>query len=114
MGRSRIVKLIIRKTKDKWYLGSWRIKSSRIHGPGMGQPTAEALGRWRDKFNQSLLPGGANEHLGPCYWLQCNLEIFDQVTGEVVASYQAPMFEALPNFFGVGTHRVQPADINQF
>jgi hypothetical protein len=98
MGRSYKMPLIIRTRKAGRFLGAWQVRAKYGH-PGHGQPNAENLGKWRDAFNNSLLPGGPNDHLGLNYWLHEDLEIFDQNSGRVVATYRAPMFEVIPDSY---------------
>jgi hypothetical protein len=88
MGRSKIIRLILRKYRTKEFVCQWRKE--------YGRPTAENIGKFRDEFNQSLLKGGVNEHIGVNGWLQCGLEIYNQITNEVKAAYKSPMFEVLP------------------
>jgi hypothetical protein len=88
MGRSYLITRIVRKVRTGEHLGEWR--------PSYGKPTSANLGTYRDAFNASLLPGGVNAHLGTGSWLLCNLEIYNQRTGKVEATYVAPMFETIP------------------
>lgn len=86
--KNGLIPLIIRKTANKQFIAAWQIKYS-------GKPTTENLSKWRDGFNQSLKQGGANEHLTVSAWLQCGLEVYNQIKGEVVCTYSAPMFEVI-------------------
>lgn len=61
----------------------------------MGKPSQDTIEAYRQRFNASLKPGGANAHLGETAHLLCNLEVYDQRTGEVVATHRAPMFETI-------------------
>jgi len=94
MGRSKICKLIIRSKRDHYFYGEWYINNKKQF-LGYGKPTPENLSKWRDKFNESLKPGNANSHLGSDYRIQRDLEIYNQVTGEILAEYKAPMFEVI-------------------
>ena len=95
MGKTQIIPLIIRRSATKEYLSSWPVKSkTNVHG--LGQPTTERISQWRDKFNESLLKGGCNEHLGIKYWIQYKLEVYNQKTGQIVATFNPPMFEVIP------------------
>lgn len=89
MGKTKIMRLVLRKAKNKEFVAEWKPKE-------YGQPTTENIGKWRDHFNQSLLPGGINAHIGVDGWLQCKLEIYNQITQQVIAAYSAPMFESIP------------------
>lgn len=82
-----IIPRTIRKARTGEYLGEWSKQC--------GKPTTDNLSDWRDRFNASLKPGGANAHLGPQYHIQCKLEIFDQRTKKVLATFNAPMFETI-------------------
>ncbi len=93
--KKETIRLIIRKSRDHQFLGEWRVKKSIQQIPGHGKPTSENLSKWRDKFNSSLSKGGANEHLGLLAWLQCKIEIYNQFTGEIVCTYNPPMFEVI-------------------
>lgn len=93
MGNSKgykngLIPLIIRKSVSKQFICEYNKKYS-------GKPTAENLSKWRDGFNQSLKPGGANEHLTVSAWLQCGIEIYNQITGEVICTHNPPMFEVI-------------------
>ena len=90
------IHFIIRKSRTGEYFAPWNIKSG-CNKTGSGQPTPENLSKWRDQFNSSLLKGGANEHLGIKYWLQCRLEIYDQIRKEIVCTFNSPMFEIIPS-----------------
>jgi len=87
---------IIRKARTGEFIAPWDIKLG-CNKTGCGQPTAENLSKWRDQFNNSLLKGGVNEHLGVNSWLQCRLEIYDQISKEIICTYNSPMFEVIPN-----------------
>lgn len=89
MGHSKVIPIILRRSKTKQYIAPWNIKTD-------GEATSDNIGKWRDGFNQSLLDGGANAHLGINHWLQCGLELYNQITKEVLATYTAPMFEVIP------------------
>lgn len=95
MGRSIKIKLIIRTKKGHHFLGEWKPIKRYNQLTGYGKPTPENLSKWRDDFNQSLQPGGANEHLTLKHYLQTDLEIYNQFTHEVVCSHIAPMFEVI-------------------
>lgn len=90
MGRTKIMRLVLRKSRNKEFFCEWKTKE-------YGKPTTENIGKFRDAFNNSLSIGGANQHLGTNYWLQCGLEVYNQITKEVVATYSAPMFETIPS-----------------
>lgn len=95
MGKTKIIPLIIRESRTGKYIAPWHIKSAaNVHG--LGQPTTEKLSEWRNQFNQSLLKGGCNEHIGINGWLQCSLEVYNQITKQIVCKYSAPMFELIP------------------
>ena len=97
MGKSEKIPLIIRRTKTKEYIAAWHYKSAaNVHG--LGKPTDKKLGDWRDEFNKSLLKGGANDHLGINYWMQYSIEVYSQITGEVLAAHNPPMFEVIPHY----------------
>lgn len=88
MGRSKTIKYVIRKSSNGHFWGEWMTKQ-------YGKPTPENLSKWRDEFNQSLQPGGVNEHIGINGWIQCKIEIFNQFTGSTVCSYNPPLFEII-------------------
>jgi hypothetical protein len=95
MGRSFKLKLIIRTKGGHHFLGEWKPIKRYNQLTGFGKPTSENLGKWRDDFNQSLKYGGANEHLGLKYWIQSDLEIYNQFTNQVVCEHFAPKFETI-------------------
>jgi len=83
MGRSNIIPRIIRVRATGQHLGPWK-----------GPATQKRLETWREQFNRSLKPGGANEHLGIRCHLQRQLEIYDQRTHQVITvGPQPPIFE---------------------
>jgi len=71
----------------------WR---SRARGPyeGYGKPTEANLAKWVEKFNESLRPGGCNDHVGERAQVT-KANIVDQFTNEVVATYEAPAFQVV-------------------
>lgn len=89
MGKSKIIPFVI-KTRLGKFIAPFNVKQD-------GKPTTENLSKWRDGFNNSLRPGGTNEHLGLNHWLQTDLIIVDQRSGypEVVALFEAPKFEVI-------------------
>lgn len=90
MGRSNIIPIIVRSAKTQQYLFPWQVKY-------MGRPSESNLSKARDTFNLSLLPGGANAHLGIKHWIQTDLEVYDQKKKKVIATYKAPKFEIIPS-----------------
>jgi hypothetical protein len=63
-----------------------------------GRPTAANLEKWRTAMNKSYAAGGVNEHISNMLGYVVNISaarIVRQATGEVVATYSAPMFEAV-------------------
>jgi hypothetical protein len=95
MGKTKIITRIIRRAKTGEYIAPWNVRSkTNVHG--LGKPTPERLGEWRDNFNESLLKGGCNEHIGIRGWIQYKLEVFNQKTGIVEAEFNPPAFEVIP------------------
>lgn len=70
MKQSEKIRLIIRTRNGHQFLGEWKPIKRYNQLTGFGKPTPENLAKWRDDFNQSLKPGGANEHLTLKYYLQ--------------------------------------------
>ena len=54
------------------------------------------LEKWRNGMNDSMLKGGANEHLAKNQSHYSTITLINQRTGMVVASYQPPAFEIVP------------------
>jgi len=94
MSKSNICRLIIRESQSHKFWGEWHEKK-KIQFPGYGKPTAENLSKWRGNFNSSLKPNGVNNHLGIDKWIQCKIEIYNQITGQIIAEYNPPMFEVI-------------------
>ena len=88
----KIIRYIIRKKSTHEFVGVFNATNG-VQVQSNGRPTVENLERWRQGFNNSLFKGGANEHLGIRYWLQCTLEIYDQCDDVVVCELVSPMFE---------------------
>lgn len=62
-----------------------------------GRATEANLAAWRDKMNEGFAAGGCNEHISKArgYVVRVShARIVRQATGEVVAEYAMPMFEA--------------------
>jgi len=95
MGRTTKIRLIIRTKRGHHFLGEWKPVRQYNQLTGFGKPTSENLAKWRDDFNLSLKPGGANEHLHMNYRIQQDLEIYNQFTNQVVCTHIAPMFEVI-------------------
>jgi hypothetical protein len=92
MGRSVLVTLVI-IYQDQ--LGShhcaWDTKS-------YGKPTEANLEKWRKAMNESMKPGGVNEHISQSYKFMPHIskaEIYNQKTYRTVANTRMPMFEAI-------------------
>lgn len=70
----------------------WNVKDS-------GKPTDANLEAWRVLMNQSMLPGGCNEHVSKSVGFIPHVSkatIRNQKTGKLnVATAKAPMFEVL-------------------
>ena len=94
MKRNELIHYIVRKSSNGQYLAPFNVRKG-VQVPSDGKPTIENLSKWRDAFNNSLKKGGANEHLGIKYWLQCKIEIYNQYTKEIVCTYNPPMFEVI-------------------
>jgi hypothetical protein len=88
MGKSIVITYIVRKSRNKEFLAPFFPKKD-------GKPTSDNLSKWRNAFNDSLCNGGTNEHLGINARIQCNIEIYNQVTESVMCTYIAPMFEVI-------------------
>ena len=84
--KNEILKYIIRKQRTGEFVAPFDVKQD-------GRPTTANLSTWRTGFNASLLTGGANEHLPASCGLHCNLELFNQRTGETVCTFISPLFE---------------------
>jgi len=48
----------------------------------------------RNNFNNSLLPGNCNSHVGNKYRVS-DCKIVNQVTGKIISSFIAPIFEVI-------------------
>lgn len=62
-----------------------------------GRPSEKTAREYVEKFNESLEPGKCNEHIRKAYpnARMTGAKIIRQSTGEVVASYAAPMFQVV-------------------
>jgi hypothetical protein len=68
---------------------SWNTKA-------YGRPTNANLEKWRTAMNKSYAAGGVNEHVSEMLGYAVSIsaaQIVRQASGEVVATYTAPMFE---------------------
>lgn len=84
-GRTKKIHMIIRTKRGHHFLGEWKPIKSHGKLTGFGKPTSENLGKWRDDFKQSLeTEGVVNEYWK--YYLQIDLEIYNQLTGKVVCT----------------------------
>lgn len=59
----------------------------------LGLPSDERLARYVQGYEDSTRPGGCNAHVGP--ETVTRARIIRQATGEIVASYTAPMFSVV-------------------
>lgn len=94
MGMTKKINLLIRRKRNKMFLSAWHVKSG-TNKTGYGKPSAENLKAWAEGFNASCRPGGANEHLGINGTINYAIEIYSQITGEVLAEYNPPMFQII-------------------
>lgn len=81
--------------RGSWKSQAWTVRSG-TNKTGHGQPTEANIRRWRDKFNASFELGGVNEGVSRAagYVVRAgNCRIVHQLSGRVVARFQAPMFE---------------------
>ena len=62
-----------------------------------GRPDKDGLENWRQKYNESFLPGGVNEPSDKTSIVPHiqSAKLIRQSTGEVVAECYAPMFEVM-------------------
>lgn len=63
-----------------------------------GPPTQDNLAKWRDTYNASFQPGGANAHLGEAFGAIPHIHyarVVHQGTDRVVAEITAPAFEVV-------------------
>ena len=60
-----------------------------------GRPTEKNLKLWVEKYNQSLLPGGCNAHLGTKSTIMKAYIRYNYQMGPVVASYNGPLFQVI-------------------
>ena len=86
MGHTKLCPYVIRAPRKPDFWVVWDARTC-------GRPTAANLEKWRTAFNQSLQPGGANEHLGDRAAINFEIEIFDQRTRVTVCRFNPPMFE---------------------
>ena len=86
MGRTRLIARVVE------YQHPWR--GWQFLGEYRGRVSEAALSDYRNRYNASLLPGGVNAHVGINAWAS-NVRIRDQRTGAILATVQAPMFEAI-------------------
>ena len=62
-----------------------------------GRPTEANIKVYVEKFNESLKPGGCNEHIGKAHpeSRMLGATIVRQADGKVMASYRVPMFQVI-------------------
>lgn len=84
MSKSKIIPVIVEEqTRAGWkHFGEWR-----------GHASVDALAAYRQKFMDSVKPGGCNEHLAPTN--TGNLRIRRQRDNAILAVWKAPMFEVI-------------------
>lgn len=88
MGKTRMFtyRLEIRCVSRNIYTPmEWRVKGSRLSGPGYGKATIENLDKWVTAFEESMV-SGPNKHLGIDQVVSA--WVVDQRTGEVVAEWR--------------------------
>lgn len=102
-----MIKKVIKEGKDK--LVPYIIKYTYVDFVGkrraedrmnwdekrFGKPTEQSLKKFRDGFNKSMEPGGANSHLASSHSPIGTLTAIDQRTNKVVAKYTPSSFEAI-------------------
>lgn len=94
--KDKLIHYIIRTSNGHKSFGEWRTRKTVQIPYADGRPTSENLSKWRDSMNKSFLKGGSNEHIGIRGWIQERIEIYDQFTGSIVATFNPPMFEVIP------------------
>lgn len=91
MGKTRTPKYRIElKFMGKWDHYPWK--------SAWGKPTETVVKAVRDALNESFKAGGLNEHVSKNKGVLVSYSdsrAIEQATGEVVAEYQAPMFEVI-------------------
>lgn len=99
MGRDRPIRYVLQLYSHGSVLSAqeWRTRA-RYGVPGYGAPTEANLKRYLRQYNKSLLPGGANAHIGTRGRATGGF-IKDQKTGRVLVDYRRPMFSTDPMDF---------------
>lgn len=78
-----------------WSASCWNTKDRPAYRITADGPATDAgLAAWMDRYLASTQPGGCNEHLAK-FTRPRSARIVNQNTGEVVATWTAPMFEAM-------------------
>jgi hypothetical protein len=85
MGRSTTPRYVV-EMSGGFTAAAWRVRQD-------GRPTDANLARYVAGFEASTAPGGVNAHLGTTRVRSAKVRE-NSYGGEVVARYQAPMFEA--------------------
>lgn len=80
---------------EEFKIGFWTASSCMSwKSKQYGKPTVENLKKFRNGMNESMKPGGANDHLSLNDRLG-NLCIVRQSDNKVMALYIAPLFEVI-------------------
>lgn len=90
MGKSITPKYRIEEFK----IGFWTVSGCMAWRKEYGKPTVENLRKFRDGYNNTMKPGGANAHLSSRDHFGA-LRIVRQSDNEVIAFYNPPLFEVI-------------------
>lgn len=101
MGRSYTPKYVIRLETVRSRLGEVYLTNMEWRAKDAGSPTVANIGKWVEKFEESMKPGGVNAHLGYDPVLRAEV-VYNRSRGLLVAEWvrsrdakPAPMFEVV-------------------
>lgn len=102
MGRSYKIRYVVRLLCPESIASpaEWRV-GARHGAPGYGRPTVDNLRKYIRKYNESLRPGGANDHIGRRGRAIGGVVVDQEHGNVVVAEWKAPMFTTDASEFDV-------------
>jgi len=76
----------------------WTVKSNNANIPADGKPTDKNVEKYVQAYNNSLKSDGVNKHVSQSLGympMAHKAELIEQATGNVVAKWNAPMFQVI-------------------
>lgn len=91
-GRSELVPYVVFGNYIS-FTAKRRMEARMAWPKNLGVPNLAKLQKFRQDFNNSMKPGGANEHLAATNSPLSRVWVIDQRTGKEIARYNPPPFE---------------------